>query len=93
MTFKELLDELLNGVERPENSLCRKGLMKTLNVRRCKSIDLGIGRETSLSGPKFAQCIFNRARSLGPDIKAILQKKLSAGSAQRMDRLGTQFLL
>ena len=30
---KELLDELLSGVERPEDLLGDKGLMKELNVR------------------------------------------------------------
>ena len=33
---KELLDELLSGVERPEDLLCDKGLMK-VSVRRHRS--------------------------------------------------------
>ncbi len=40
---KELLDELLKGVERPEDLLGESGLMKELKIKLAHGADAGVG--------------------------------------------------
>lgn len=47
---KELLDKLLSGVERPEDLLGDKGLMKELKVRLMERM-LGAGQQHTLALP------------------------------------------
>jgi hypothetical protein len=75
MISKELLDELLSGVDRPEDLLGDKGLMTELKVRLMERM-LGAELTTKPFEIGFVQCFFRHRGHSGAIPKNRIRKPL-----------------